>query len=162
MTWEERCHSLAQTWRLLRSGQHLVIVETPNRLWHTDTHTSLEPFFHWLPDDVAMKYSRYTRRKGYNEAFNGAAAELTGEAKIRFARWGRGISYHDLMLALDVSHPKDIPIVSAMQIYLNRRSPEHFIRNCRSRSYRHFLQRLVPEVNPGFLYEDMYVALRKP
>ena len=80
---------------------------------------------------MALPYSRYTRRKGYNEAFQNVSGEPDNETKIRFARWGRGVSYHDLMVALNVQRPEDLPIVSAMQIYLNSRSPEHFVRNWR-------------------------------
>ena len=40
-----------------------------------------------------------------------------------------GVSYHDLMVALNVQRPEDLPIVSAMQIYLNSRSTERFVRN---------------------------------
>jgi S-adenosylmethionine-dependent methyltransferase len=83
MTWEERATSLRETWNLLQSGQHLIIIETPNRLWHTDTHTSTDPFFYWLPDELAIPYSRYTHRQIYNEIFQNAV--LDDETRVRFA-----------------------------------------------------------------------------
>jgi S-adenosylmethionine-dependent methyltransferase len=162
MTWKERSDSLLQTWQLLRPGQYLVIVESRNRLWHTDSHTSHEPFFLWLPDEIAIPYSRYSERKGYNQAFDGQHINISEDTKVRFARWGRGVSYHDLVLALSFSRPEQLPVVSAMQVYLNRRSPEHFVRNLRSRAYRGFLHKLAPKVHAGFLYEELYIALRKP
>jgi 2-polyprenyl-3-methyl-5-hydroxy-6-metoxy-1,4-benzoquinol methylase len=161
MTWEERATSLREAWQLLHSGQHLIIVETPNRLWYTDTHTSLEPFFHWLPDEIAIPYSRFTRREIYNEIFGDSIGDITDVTKIRFARWGRGISYHDLVLSLGIP-PEKLPVVSAMPLYLRSRSLEHLVRYSRSWRYEGLLRKLAPNVHPGFLCEDLYVALRKP
>jgi S-adenosylmethionine-dependent methyltransferase len=57
MTHEERKQALRRAWQLLCPGSLLGVVETPNRLWHYDSHTSFLPFFHWLPDDLAFEYS---------------------------------------------------------------------------------------------------------
>ena len=115
MTWEERCTSLQAAWRVLRSGQHLIVIETPNRLWHTDDHTTDTPFFHWLPDEIAFAYSRFTKRGTYNEIFR----EISDEARVRFARWGRGVSYHDFVLSLNI--PEDrLPVDSYLQLFLRR------------------------------------------
>jgi S-adenosylmethionine-dependent methyltransferase len=159
MTWEERATSLKAAWNLLQSGRHLIIIETPNRLWHTDTHTSFDPFFYWLPDELAIPYSRFTRRKTYNEIFRNAVQD--DETRVRFARWGRGVSYHDLVLSLGI--PADeIQIISSLQLYLRKHSPEHVIRWIKSWRYERLLKKLAPGVDPGFFCEDLYVALRKP
>lgn len=161
MTWRERRDSLRDAWSLLRSGQHLVIVETPNRLWCTDSHTSLEPFFHWLPDEIAIPYARFSRRDIFNEIFGNSLEERDDETKVRFARWGRGVSYHDLVLSLNIK-PEQLPVVSAMQLFLRNRSLEYFVRSARRWRYASVLRKLTPGVHPGLLLEDLYIALRKP
>ncbi len=110
MTWAERKKSLASAWKALRPGQHLVVIETPNRLWHTDTHTSGEPFFHWLSDEVAFDYSRRTKREIYNRTFTGTVSE---EGRTLLARWGRGASFHEFALSFDLP-PEKLPVVSTL------------------------------------------------
>jgi 2-polyprenyl-3-methyl-5-hydroxy-6-metoxy-1,4-benzoquinol methylase len=62
MTIRERLAALERAWKTLDAGGLLVIVETPNRLWYFDGHTSLLPFFHWLPDELAFNYSHFSQR----------------------------------------------------------------------------------------------------
>src|SRR5271157_4032191 len=69
MTIRERLDAIRSAWHVLKPGACLVVVNSPNRLWHTDVHTSLEPFYHWLPDDLAYPYSRLTTRANFNSRF---------------------------------------------------------------------------------------------
>lgn len=96
MTFDERIQSIRAAFKMLNPGGHLVLAEIPNRLWYIDGHTSWEPFFHWLPDRLAMEYARFTRREDFNKGFD---AENPEDA-LRFARWGRGVSYHEFEIAL--------------------------------------------------------------
>ncbi|GAI97568.1 unnamed protein product, partial [marine sediment metagenome] len=48
MTLEERISSMKTTYDILPYGGLWSIIETPNRLWYYDSHTSLLPFFSWL------------------------------------------------------------------------------------------------------------------
>ena len=158
MTWEERCASLQAAWRVLRSGQHLIVIETPNRLWHTDYHTTDSPFFHWLPDEIAFAYSRFTKRETYNEIFR----EMSDEARVRFARWGRGVSYHDFVLSLNI--PEDrLPVDSYLQLFLRKqRLGESLLRYSQRQRDENRLQRIAPNIHPGFLCADLDLAMRKP
>src|SRR5664279_270714 len=158
MTWEERRASLQAAWRVLRSGQHLIVIETPNRLWHTDHHTSYLPFFHWLPDEIAFAYSPFAKRETYNEIFRG----MSDEARVRFARWGRGVSYHDFVLSLNI--PEDqLPVDSYLQLFLRqKRRGEFLFRYSQRRRDENSLQRIAPNIHPGFLCADLDLALRKP
>lgn len=158
MTWDERCASLQAAWRILRSGQHLIVIETPNRLWHTDYHTTDTPFFHWLPDEIAFAYSRFTKRETYNEIFR----EMSDEARVRFARWGRGVSYHDFVLSLNI--PEDrLPVDSYMQVFLRRqRLGGSLLRYSQRQRDENRLQRIAPNIHPGFLCADLYLTMRKP
>jgi len=57
----ERTHILAALWRALRPGGHLLIHETPNRLFPIDRHTTGLPGLPWMP--VALKWA-YLRLSG--------------------------------------------------------------------------------------------------
>jgi hypothetical protein len=158
MTWEERRTSLRAAWDLLQKSQYLIVIETPNRLWHTDYHTSGEPFFHWLPDDVGFACSRYTRRPIFNHIFR----ETTEDAKVRFARWGQDVSYHHFVLSLDLT-ADSLPVASYLQLFLRqRRFEQHLRRYSRTRRDEARLQRLAPNIHHGFLCADLNLALRKP
>jgi ubiquinone/menaquinone biosynthesis C-methylase UbiE len=158
MTWEERSTSLRAAWEVLRPGQLLIFVETPNRLWHTDGHTSLEPFFCWLPDDIAFQYSRHTRRETYNQTFH----EWSEDAKILFHRWGRGVSYHDFVLSLGIPAEK-LPVASSLWMYILKRRRLTLLRRLSPGGrYGALLERLAPNVHPGFLrFASLDLALRK-
>jgi len=96
MTFHERIASLRAVWKKLMEGGILVIADTPNRLWHTDRHTSLLPFYHWLPDEVAFEYSRFSPRKGFGDIYDN-----WGEQMFHFLRRGRGVSFHEFEIAFD-------------------------------------------------------------
>ncbi|HLP50818.1 MAG TPA: class I SAM-dependent methyltransferase [Chitinophagales bacterium] len=96
MTYDERIDSLKAAWKVLKKGGHLCILGTPNRLWFHDPHTALLPFYFWLPDEIAFKYSKFSTREDFNQLY------LRDYEKTReeFARWGRGVSFHELELAI--------------------------------------------------------------
>lgn len=96
MTFDERIRSIRAAFQMLNPGGHLVLAMIPNRLWYIDSHTSREPFFHWLPDRLAMEYARFTEREDFNQGFDAEDPEDS----LRFARWGRGVSYHEFEIAL--------------------------------------------------------------
>jgi hypothetical protein len=50
MTIEERMSAMRATWGMLSDGDLWCVIETPNRLWYHDGHTSLLPFYMWLPE----------------------------------------------------------------------------------------------------------------
>lgn len=85
----ERLGTLRACWEVLRPGGVLVIADTPNRLTYWDAHTAELPFYHLLPDMVALPYAARSPRVGLRDSI----AEV-------LARWGRGVSYHEFELAL--------------------------------------------------------------
>lgn len=104
LTHDERMAAMRGTWGMLEPGGLWAVVETPNRLWYHDDHTSQLPFFHWLPDDLAIKYSAFSPTRFFNEAYRGAAdEEMEG-----FLRHGRGVSFHEFDLALGLSTELDV------------------------------------------------------
>jgi len=107
MIHEERLDAMASTWNMLNEGGMWVVLETPNRLWYFDGHTSGLPFFQWLPDDLAFKYSKYSPR---NE-FSGIYREYNNETKLHFLRRGRGLSFHEFDLSINES--KKLNVISS-------------------------------------------------
>jgi 2-polyprenyl-3-methyl-5-hydroxy-6-metoxy-1,4-benzoquinol methylase len=96
MTLAEREVALRSAWTLLNEGGYLCVTETPNRLWPYDAHTSLLPFFNWLPDELAFRYAQHSPRPSLRSRFGA----LNEETMLRFRREGRGMSFHELDLAL--------------------------------------------------------------
>jgi S-adenosylmethionine-dependent methyltransferase len=151
MTFDERMATLRGAWELLDPGNLLVIIETPNRLWYFDDHTSMVPFFHWLPDEVACRYAEHTPREYFNTEFTG------GVDPVAFARWGRGVSFHDFVLALGIP-AEQLPVESSMHEYLNM---PRWYPHTRDGRFLRMIQAMEPQVPKGFFYSYLDIALRK-
>lgn len=94
--------AMQDTWRALQPGALWCVIETPNRLWFIDDHTSRLPFFNWLPDELAFAYSRFSAREPFRSSYR-ALSETTFES---FLRHGRGVSFHEFALTMgDVASP---------------------------------------------------------
>ena len=154
MLHEERLRAISETWAMLRPGDLWCLVETPNRLWHTDMHTAQLPFYHWLPDDLAFKYARFSGRTNFRECYD----EMTEERRLHFSRRGRGVSFHELHIALDT--PDAFEVVSYKNEFLARSGCLR--KNALSDSYVALLKQLVPDIHDAFLQEYLDVILRKP
>jgi SAM-dependent methyltransferase len=154
MVLEERLQSIADTWAMLRPGDLWCVIETPNRLWHTDTHTALLPFFHWLPDEVAFRYARFSERTNFRECYD----ELTDERRLHFARRGRGVSFHELHIALGT--PEAFEVVSYKNEFLARVG--WLGKDALSDSYVAMLRQVAPEIHDAFFQKDLDIILRKP
>jgi 2-polyprenyl-3-methyl-5-hydroxy-6-metoxy-1,4-benzoquinol methylase len=153
MTLHERLKSLSAAWRILKPNGFLAIVETPNRLWFYDSHTSFLPFFHWLPDDLAMLWAGTSPRISF------ARSTLD---PVSLARWGRGASFHELELILG----KEVHsfVVSNKTDFIRRHNPmllgHSLVTN--TRRYERFLERAFPQVNRAFFRSYLDVMIRKP
>jgi ubiquinone/menaquinone biosynthesis C-methylase UbiE len=84
---QPRDRYLSEVWRVLRRGGHLMIVETPNKYFPKDSHTTYLWFNHWLPSAVAHR--RAVRRERFD-------AERTDWAS---SGW-RGCGYFELVRSL--------------------------------------------------------------
>lgn len=151
---EERLQAIADTWSMLRPGDLWCVIETPNRLWHTDTHTAWLPFYHWLPDDLAFKYARFSERTNFRECYD----EFTDERRLHFSRRGRGVSFHELHIALGALDAFEV--VSYKNEFLARLG--WLGKDKLSDSYATFLKQLAPDVHEAFLQEYLDLILRKP
>jgi S-adenosylmethionine-dependent methyltransferase len=115
MTVPERIVALRDAWKLLPIGGHLTLIETPNRLWPQDSHTSLLPFFSWLPDDLALSYAQFSPREGFPDRLVDADEEM-----LQFLRRGRGVSFHEFDLA--IADGSEIEMRSCMQLERRQRN----------------------------------------
>ena len=153
----ERIASLRAAWQMLDPGKHLCVVETPNRLWYFDAHTSRLPFYNWLPDDLAFAYAKFSPRDNFREQYG----EMTSEAMVHFLRRGRGVSYHEFELAIGPISQWDV--VSDLTSFRRRR---RWLRRAfwpltvRGR-YERLLHRLNRHVPRGFLRSSLDLVMRK-
>ena len=154
MVLDERLRAIADSWAMLRPGKLWCVIETPNRLWHTDTHTAWLPFYHWLPDELAFKYARFSRRTNFRECYD----ESTDERHLHFCRRGRGVSFHELHVAL--GEPDVFEVVSYKNEFLAHLG--WLAKDARADRYVALLRELAPDVHAAFLQEYLDVILRKP
>lgn len=154
MTLAERRSSLEAAWALLSPGQFLCITDTPNRLWPYDSHTSFLPFFHWLPDELAFAYSEHSPRFPFKTRFR----EPSREANLNFIRHGRGVSYHEIELAL-----KAVDIISDQTSYLTARNPAKFLKRLLARDGRRekMLNDYAPALPRALFRENLNLILRR-
>lgn len=157
MTIDERFDSIKTTWEMLPVGGLWSIIETPNRLWYFDFHTSLLPFFLWLPDEVAFAYAKFSDRPRFKEIYR----DLTPEALLHFRRRGRGVSFHELELVLGKLGSLE---VAGWLDWTRRTTPWHRrLRRTFSADvqYARALKRIAAGVNAAFLQPRIDVVIRK-
>ena len=157
MTYAERLAAMKGTWDLLPEGSLWCVVEAPNRLWYQDGHTSLLPFFHWLPDDLAFDYSRFSPREGLRADFR----EHSEATDHEFLRQGRGVSYHEFDLAMKPS--QELDVVSSLLDFLRRRSLlwRAKARVDGDRRFEAFLAKVGPPIHRGFFQPHLDLIIRK-
>jgi 2-polyprenyl-3-methyl-5-hydroxy-6-metoxy-1,4-benzoquinol methylase len=153
MTIEERLGALGDVWKLLPRNGMLAVVETPNRLWYYDDHTSWLNCYHWLPDELAFHYSRFSPR----ENFRGMYRKYDESSREHFQRRGRGMSFHEFDLA--IKPVRDLRVVSSLSSF---RGLRHLLRQRRiDRDYKAMLMSMFPGIHGGFFDSDLYLLLEK-
>jgi 2-polyprenyl-3-methyl-5-hydroxy-6-metoxy-1,4-benzoquinol methylase len=157
MTLDERLETMAGSWRMLRPGASWCVMDTPNRLWVYDGHTAHLPFFHWLPDDLAVRYAARSARA----EVAALGPEPTPEAVEQLARQGRGVSYHEFDIS--VGPVGDLEVVSTLTGYRDRRSrARRTLRRMRpDRRVERVLRGVGPPLHPGFYEQGLNLVLRK-
>ncbi len=67
---EERRQLFPQLWSYLKPGGLLFILETPNRYWLIEGHTTRLPFLNFLPDALVSTLARrFSRKIGHDESW---------------------------------------------------------------------------------------------
>ena len=153
MTIAERLSSLKMAWEMLPNGGLLVVVETPNRLWYFDGHTSMLPFFHWLPDELAFAYSKFSSRDNFRELYN----DYSTTSKEHFLRRGRGMSFHEFDIA--IGQARDLKVISSLSTFEGIR---YKLKKSRlERQYKSILMSIYPNIHEGFFDNDLFLIIEK-
>ncbi|MEJ5307467.1 MAG: methyltransferase domain-containing protein [candidate division WOR-3 bacterium] len=148
MVYEERIDCLKKYFSFLEKGSFFTIIETPNRLWFFDEHTSLLPYFNWLPDRIAFDYAKFSERSNFREIYN----EYSDEKFLHFLRRGRGMSFHELEIAWDIK-AKDIDVVSHLK--------QFFLPFSKEKKFFDLLQKISPQIDKGFFYPYLNMIIKK-
>ena len=149
----ERLAALRDAWHMLHPGGLLIIVETPNRLWYSDGHTSMLPFFHWLPNELAFRYSRFSPRENFHELYQ----DYDAPSKEHFLRQGRGASFHEFDLAIRPS--KRLKVVSSLSTFHGLRYKPQ--RSRLDRRYKAMLRRIYPDIHEGFCDDTLFLIIER-
>jgi len=163
MTHDERIIAIQDTWDMLPPGGLWCVTDTPNRLHFCDSHTSLLPFFLWLPDDLAIDYASFSPRQRFRERIVGRNSQR--DPVLSLVRSGRGISYHEFEIAIE---PVDtLNVISSMHEFRRKGRILPLLKLVVSREYRYeyryesFLHRLCPTIHRGFLQPYLDLVLKK-
>ena len=143
-------------WQALRDDAWWCLVETPNRLWYHDGHTSWLPFLNWLPDELALPYLSRSPKPALREL-----SQLDPEEhRVTLRRRGRALSFHEFELYMD--ELENIEVVSDLAQF-RRRHPALALRWQLSdaRRYENLLARRAPDLHRGFLQPNLDLLLRK-
>lgn len=157
MFYNERIKALKCAWNLLSQGGLLCVIETPNRLWYYDYHTAKMPFFNWLPDEIAFKYSENSPRDDLNKKFSNINIDSMDE----FLRLGRGVSFHEFYLAIGTY--EKLNVISYMSKYYRNKS---FLKKTKwilslDGKYERILSKICPSVHKSFFSPDLNLIIRK-
>lgn len=155
MLYEERITSIKEAWNLIPQGGLFCVVETPNRLWYIDYHTSGLPFFEWLPDEMALRYSVRSRRQDFREAL---AKDQNGPTLLR---WGRGVSYHEFECGIGAID--QLTVISSLFDYYRKKN---LLKRAKwffsaERKYSRFLKKINPDVPSSFFEKSLDFLIRK-
>jgi len=153
----ERLSAMKTTWDMLERDDLWCLVDTPNRLWFFDGHTSSLPFFFWLPDDLAMQYAKFSPRKNFNLRYN----RIGRDSGSDLLRQGRGISYHEFTLTM--GQAEDLNILSSLALFLRARNILRKILWKFSIESRHesLLVKVGPRLHRGFYQQSLDLIIKK-
>jgi len=99
LTVSERLAVLRLARQVVKPDGAIVVCETPNRLIYFDHHTAQMPFFHLLPDELALHYYGRSERDDLKTAIDTARGKGQDAGLEAIARWGRGVSFHEFEVA---------------------------------------------------------------
>ena len=102
----ERIKFLQAAWQHLSPGGHLIIFECPNRLFWYDWHSTQMPFADMLPAEIAFLHNGLmSKRSNIGPAIKASTlADVEKCSRDQLYRFGRGVSYHEFVLALGLDN----------------------------------------------------------
>lgn len=159
MTIQERIQSLSATYELLPGNGLLCITGSPNRLHFKDSHTFNLPFFNWLPDELAIRYARFSERSDFNRHMS--EIDDAKEKTVQLYRWGRGFSFHEIELA--VKPLSELKIKSDLKSFMRKRNILYGLgsRFASNDKYERFLHKLYPGIDRAFFQPYIDIIIEK-
>lgn len=149
---QERIDVLVGAWKHLPVGGHLVVIETPNRLYPFDWHSWQIPFMDQLPDEIAYLWSAFSARGNLFPDICATTRQFKGN-RDRLYRGGRGVSFHEFHTVLGVDAYKVIASFDRMEMAGTKAE------------YIDMLKRQLSEVSPpvhsGFAYPSLDLVIEK-
>jgi len=157
LTHNERMIAMKNTWDMLSPGNLWCVIETPNRLWYYDYHTSQLPFYLWLPDDLALLYSQFSPRKSFCDLYR----KIDDDSKLEFLRRGLGVSFHEFELTM--KRAEELDIVSSLPIFLRSQNLLGRVlwTLTNKRRFESFLMKHGPKIHRGFYQGSLDLIIRK-
>jgi len=157
MTLDERMQAMRGTWGMLPHGSVWCVIDTPNRLWYYDGHTSWLPFFMWLPDELSFMYSRFSPRKPFCDLYR----DIGTDSKLDFLRRGRGVSFHEFELAMN--RAEELDVVGSLGEFLRSQSVLRRVARALTdgNRYETFLTKIGPNIHRGFYQQRLDLIIRK-
>jgi 2-polyprenyl-3-methyl-5-hydroxy-6-metoxy-1,4-benzoquinol methylase len=153
MTNRERLAALRGAWEILSPRGLLCVLDTPNRLWFFDQHTSHLPFFHWLPNDLAFSYCQFSPRENLRTHYT----EYNSATEEHFLRRGRGASFHEFDLAIRPA--AQLKVVSSLRSY--RGALRKLLVPRQKRRYKAMLRSICPDLHEGFFDPTLALIIEK-
>jgi S-adenosylmethionine-dependent methyltransferase len=159
MTPEERAVVMRETWDLVPTGKLWCVIETPNRLWWYDSHSAQLPFFNWLPDELALRYSEFSEREWFRGLQQGGN---TDKSMLKMRRAGRGVSFHEFDLYIKPA--AQLHVVGDKEIFYRQRNLLSFLRwliRRNDRKCESLLRSMRPDLHPAFFQAYLNLLIRK-
>ena len=164
MLWNDRKSALKKAWELLPNDGYLIIIDTPNRLFYYDGHTTDLPFYNWLPDNISFEYIK-------NKPDHLVNYLDSNISKPELLIKGRGISFHDLEISLSKSID-EIEVIDSLNEYERREKKlfnvlKTFYRILRLRnksielSYTQLMTKYQPHLHTGFFQQYINMIFQK-
>jgi ubiquinone/menaquinone biosynthesis C-methylase UbiE len=159
MTVRERLAAIKKSWQALRPGGWLVVADTPNRLWFKDDHTTGLPFMHWLPDDLAFQYSKRSSKASLRRD----DAQPSHGALAKFLRHGRGVSFHEFELALELNvNQLSLSSMTLLDVHFQEIGQNTFSAKDARAAFLQILKSAEPSMDVSFLQPSLNLAIQKP
>jgi S-adenosylmethionine-dependent methyltransferase len=157
LTPEERLRFLIGAWRHLPMGGHLVVIETPNRLYWFDWHSSQMPFADQVPHEIAFLWNEFSPRASIPQAIKANSLESAMRGNVeRWYRFGRGASFHEFHIALGTENYEviDAPIIKDRPTFAGYSEPDIEALRRQTRAVR-------PPVHDAFALPCLDLVLKK-
>lgn len=150
----ERIDVLVGAWKHLPMGGHLVVIETPNRLYPFDWHSSQLPFMDQIPEEIAYLWNAFSPRVSIPSNICATSrADVAKSNRDRLYRFGRGASFHEFHTALGADAYKVVASLDRMEMMGTKADYIDMLKRQ--------LAEVTPAVHPGFAYPSLDLVIEK-